>query len=468
MTLQSSFVFVAILVVTVLLILAGRPILKWIFAPVLRLVRAVAKYLILPVYRWTLRPIFKVVRAGLGLARNAAAPVTHGAPVQLGAAPYMAVLHLLEMKSQAQLALGQVTPELKARVDRHGLLFRSANANRAVDELHGSLTQDDARRNAEYAKTFYEKKLGQDIDPGILYEDSEETLIINMLRETDQTFFYVLRRINRNVSRNALKIISVLTAIVVIFPFAASAVVNWAQAAGWSSYHKLVYAVTCALFLAALTLSRMFYTFAARNNGQHFNYFVQTYFGRLLSQYKSAGAAFANVLNDRATDLESIEHNADMWFVNLHWLSIRQWFLELYVRNIFFQIGRNLWWYYLSVPVFFLIIVPLAYIYFPPVVGWVMHLAGQSPDVRVVWDFHWDFWRVIVPCAALFAIYCVALTGLLTQFWYEITPDGWLGFRTMDIKAAIEGNLGPIVKEVVDKRRNPYGQQQSYVLPPRG
>lgn len=461
MTLQSSIVFIAILIGTVLLILLGRPLLRVLFQP------------FLVTGRYVLSPIYRGLRRLFGAARTVAGPTPHGAPAQLGAAPYKAVVHLLDMDSQAKKALGDIPPALKAGVGRQGLLFKSANANRVVDDLHSSLTVEDARRNAEFAHTFYGRKLGQDINPGILYEDSEETLIINMLNETDQPFFYVLRRINRNVSRNALKIISVLTLIVVLFPFVASIVVNWADAHQWSSYHKLVYGVMCATFLAMLVLFRTFYSYSAQKNGQHFNHFVQTYFGRLLNQYKSASGAFANVLNDRNTDLETIEDNADMWFVNLHWLSIRQWFLELYVRNIFFQIGRNLWWYYLTVPLFFLIVVPIAYVFAFPALGWLiaegarlLH-GGDGGSIRVIWDFRWDFWRVTVPFIALFALYWVSLSGLLTQFWYEITPDGWLGFRTMDIKAAIEANLGPIVKEVVDKRRNPYGRQEAYVLPPR-
>lgn len=470
MTVRDSLVLAVILIFTTLLILSGRPILKWIFSPLRRLTRVVAKYVVRPLYDWTLRPILRGLRRAFGFARGIAAPLPHGAPAQLGAAPYKAVVHLLEMNSQANLALGEVPAELKAHVERHGLLFRTVNANRAADELHGSLSADDARRNDEFAETFYERKLGQDISPGILYEDSEETLVINMLRETDQAFFYVLRRFNRNVSRNALKIISLMTAIVVIFPFVATAFASWIEAHGAPGNAVGSYILMCLLFLASLPIWRMFHTFSARNNGTHLNYFVQTYFGRLLSQYQSAAAAFANVLNDRALDLETVKDNGDMWFVNLHWLSIRQWFLELYVRNIFFQIGRNLWWYYLSVPVFFLIVVPVAYFDLLPAIGWITGGRAAAPDIATAlgaWVHRPDFWMVAVPFGALFAIYCGSLTELLSQFWYEIRPDGWLGFRAMHIKAAIEGNLGPIVKEVVDKRRNPYGQQQSFIVPPR-
>jgi hypothetical protein len=66
---------------------------------------------------------------------------------------------------------------------------------------------------------------------------------------------------------------------------------------------------------------------------------------------------------------------------------------------------------------------------------------------------------VFVPWLLLLAFYFWSLRGLLKEFWHEITARGWLGFQTMDVKAMIEKNIGPIVREVVDRRRDPMGRR---------
>ncbi|HWA89907.1 MAG TPA: hypothetical protein VG889_07720 [Rhizomicrobium sp.] len=452
MTIQNALVFAGAIVATVFLILAGRSILKAIFRPI----RLFSSYIIRPIYNWTLRPVLQVLRRLFGLARKSTTPLTHGAPAQLGVAPYKSVVHLLEMSSLADAALGAVSRALKAQAPREGFFFRRVNAKQVADSLHGTLTAEEAHRNNVYAQQFYQRKLGQDISPGILYEDSEETLVINMLKETDLPFFFVLRRINRNVSRNALKVISLMTAATIAFPFAAAILFGaFRYFGGGERQSYYAYAGMCLFFLALLPTLRMFHGISARANGNYLNYFVQTYFGRLSNQYQSAATAFANVLNDRSMDSDAVKENGDMWFVNLHWLSIRQWFLELYVRNIFFQIGRNLWWYYLSVPVLFVAVLT----------AYLLFLHAPLAAIRAML-FEPGFWIVASPFVVLFWIYGLAISGLLAQFWIEITPDGWLDFRAMNIKAAIEGNIGPIVKEVVDKRRNPYGSEWRPASPP--
>jgi hypothetical protein len=379
------------------------------------------------------------------LARGASSEANKGVRAGAGAVPYTAMAQVIGFKSLAEEMLGEVPQNVRRMVRRQGVIFRSANANQAVDTLAGSLSLDDAKRNLESAKQYYEEPMGQNVSPVFLYEDSEEALIIRILKDVDLVFFYVTRRINRNISRNVLKLIAILTALVLIFPFAAGAVVQLVH-----GDPVVGYAVDAALligFAGAMALLKLFYTVATRNNGQYFNHFVQTYFGRLLNQYKSASGAFAGVMNDRTSDLSAIEGDANVWFLNLHWLAARQWFLDLYVRNMIFQVARNLWLFYLTAPAYFL-------------------LAGAIYGGLYWMGLQPFFWAkditatlaIFVPWLLLFAFYLWSLTGLLREFWHEITSGGWLGFQTMDVKTLIEKTIGPIVREVVDRRRDPMGR----------
>ena len=447
-------IFAIVLIAAVALLLAGRPLLRLLLRPVRWLLGGFAT---------VFRVLRRVLRRAFGLARRGVA----AEQVEITSVPYKALVHVIDMTSLAEQELGEIPQPVRKMVERQGIFFRSANANRAVDTLQGSLSLDDAKRNLESARKYYEKPMDEKVSPGILYEDSEEALIIGILKDVDLTFFYVMRRINRNVSRNVLKVIAVMTGIVVTFPFFAGSIDLRVADPQKFNFNALLYAVVCGGFIGALALCRLFYSNAARNNGQHFNYFVQTYFGRLLSQHKSAAAAFSSVLNDRTSELETVEQNANIWFLNLHWLSARQWFLELYVRNVIFQIGRNLLWYYLTVPVFFLIVLPVLYFGLPAaayaVAAAVAPLVGASVnpgDMPRHWGPDWSLPQVFIPGLVLLAGYAWSLTGLLTKFWYEVTTQGWLGFKNMDVNGVIARNIGPVVREVVDRRRNPYGQRR--------
>jgi ABC-type multidrug transport system fused ATPase/permease subunit len=391
------------------------------------------------ILRTVTRPLRRVVRSTATEARSNVRAA--------GTVPYTAMAQVIGFKSLAEAMLGEVPQTVRKMVQRQGWIFRSANANQAVDQLAGSLSLDDAKRNLDAAKHYYEEPMGANVSPVFLYEDSEEALIIRILKDVDLVFFYVTRRINRNISRNVLKIIAILTALMLIFPFVAAAAVWLAHVPATTGY-----AITgglLAAFVAAMALLKFFYTVATRNNGQYFNHFVQTYFGRLLNQYKSAAGAFAGVLNDHTSDLKTIEQDADTWFLNLHWLAARQWFLDLYVRNMIFQVARNLWLFYLT---------PIAYCFLAVVAGVVLYVVGFNP---FFWAHDWTALGVFVPWALLFVFYLWALTGLLSAFWHEITSAGWLGFQTMDIKSLIDNSIGPIVRELVDRRRDPMGRHGS-------
>lgn len=447
------FVFIVVLLIT------GRALIRSILRPL----GAVGRRFVAPVYKVTLRPIVRGIRSVLRGVAEAAQPST---PVQVGTAPYKALLHLINVNSMSEVALGEVPRSVRNLVDRKGIFFRSVNANRAVENVHESLSPDEAKSNLEAAGKFYENSIEHGINPTILYEDSEEALIIGILKDLDTAFFYVLRRIKRNVSRNVVKVITVMTAIVIIAPLIISYFADpldrnksTVKTLFAGEYNSLAYLIVCLALAAALILLRYTYSNSARYNGQQLNYFVQTYFSRLLNQYKSAATSYSNVLNDRTAQLDTVERNANLWFMNMHWLSARQWLLELFVRNMTFQIGRNWIWTIVFIPLSLFLI---AFgIYFSlahwadgilSFVNSVFHVQYTTDDFNVL-QSKWT----LVPSITLFVLYLIGLTDLLKKFWYEITPRGWLGFSTMNIKAAIEHNVGSIAREVVDKRRNPYG-----------
>ena len=434
-TVSNSATFVLVFLLAVVLLIAGRRILKSLMRPIRRLLAVLIR---------ALRRILRVFggRAVQGSSQRA----------RLGVAPLTALLRVLELNSSARIGLGAVPKSLEEKVHREGAFFRAVNADRAVEQVSDSLTPEDAARNVQLSEQYYAGVMNYDVSPSILYEESEEELLINIFKQSDLAFFYVLRRIKKNVGRNIIHIVAVLTGLMLVFPFAASlAIYFWKDGTGWTGMNATFYAVFCVAWLLVMVLFRWAYGHAAIKNGLHFNYFVSTYFSRLANQYKSAAAEFANVLNDRTLALDTVETESNVWFLNLQWLAARQWFLELYVRNIMFQIGRNMWWYTLVILTgafglwWFMEFGLAAALHMLPV-----HIGAVEPR------FYWGY-ETIVPAAVLVIVYLASLGGLLSRFWQQLGSAGWLDFRRMDIKEVVEKTVGALVREVVDKRRNPSG-----------
>jgi hypothetical protein len=436
-SISNSVAFVSLFLLAVVLLIAGRRILKMAMRPVRRALALLIR---------ALRRILKI------FGRSSVQGPSQRA--RLGVAPLTALLHVLELNSSARIGLGAVPKELEDSVHREGAFFRAVNADRTVEQVSDTLTPADAARNVQLSDQYYAGVMNYDVSPSILYEESEEELLINIFRDSDLAFFYVLRRIKKNVGRNIIHVVGVLTGMMLMFPYVASlAIFFWKDDHGWTGMDATFYVVLCVAYFLVMVLLRWAYSNSAIKNGLHFNYFVSTYFSRLANQYKSAAAEFANVLNDRTLALDTVEAESNMWFLNLQWLAARQWFLELFVRNIMFQIGRNMWWYTL-------VILSSA-----GALWWFMafglgsliqvlplHLAARGIQP----GFYWGY-ETIVPTAIVFVVYLISLGGLLSRFWIQLGSAGWLDFRKMDIKAVIEKTVGSLVREVVDKRRNPSG-----------
>jgi hypothetical protein len=448
----SQAYFVLAFIAGVLVLLSARSVIRVIVRPIRRVVSFVVRRIVLPVLRFLLRPMLRWLRR-LKFVGRLFSPTRQSSPLA-ATIPYKLFVLFLEKESLASTALGDVPASVRDLVTRTGWIFRTVNANRAAEQLQEALTLDDACTNLDLSTKYYENDVESErTSPGILYEDSEEALIIEILRDSDTPFFWALRTLRRNVSRNIVKILAIMTAIVGIFPFAIECVIA-RLTPRWGLNEWVIYLMVIAGFLFFMYLVRyMLYGFSATTNGQKLNYFVQTYFSRLLNQYQSARAAFSNILNGRTATLDTVEINSKIWFTNMHWISARQWLLGLYVRNIAYQFLRDRLWHLLFVPASVIILLVLLYTVWHYIAVFLVDIGIQSATAM---SMNWGP-LTLVPLAVLFAFYLFAWSGLLHRFWDEIRSQGWPSFRNMNIKQVIESDIGPIVRELIAKRRNPMG-----------
>ncbi len=448
----AQLVFVLALVVCVLALISARAVIRVFIRPIRKLISVIARRIIIPFFRLLLRPFARLARRFKVFSRLAS-PARQTAPAA-SAVPYKVLLYIFDKESLASVALGEVPSATKDLVKRSGIIFRCVNANQAAEQLKESLSLEDAQANVELSKKFYENTAESDrVSPGILYEDSEEALIIKILRESDLPFFWSLRALRRSVSRNIVRVLSIMTLIVGVFPF----VIEMVQAQLkplWKLDDVIIYGFWVTAFFASLMFCRyIFYANSARFNGQELHYFVQTYFSRLLNQYKSATAAFSNILNGKPVSPEAVEANSSIWFVNMHWISARQWLLGLYVRNIVYQFVRDQLWHLVLVPASIIVLWIALYLGWQNIADVLMQFGIRNVAIpTMAWGpATW------LPLSALLIVYFAAWRGLLSKFWQQIRSQGWPSFRDMNIKQAIEDDIGPIVRELIDKRRNPMG-----------
>lgn len=442
----SSYLLIAAALLATVIILRSsrrlmRVLIKYIMRPVARRLAAVGRALWRPIYRIVVRPITTRVRRIAKGGAGVTAPTQRSVQVGAGGATLKALVRRVLEGSTAEAALGEVPEHVKDNVETKWkwLPFRLVNANQAGVGLHEAMSIEDARVNVELAQKYYERTIDDErVNSAILYEDSEETLIIELLRDGDVGFFWVLLQFRKHVDRNIVYLLALTLIFLAFSSFAVGMLPDLMQKL-WAF----------GAFVFVVLVLRLLYYFSSVYNGSHLYLFVQTYFSRLSNQYRSAATAFSNIMNDRTATLDVIEKNANIWFVNLHWMSARQWLLDLYMRNCRYQIKRDMWWRRLAVPIAF----GAALAFSVTVIEYVMaRYFGMSVSL----SSNWDGWSTTL----VFAMALVSFSswiGLQQAFWNEVTTASWPTFGTMDIKELIERFIGPTVREVVDKRRNPYG-----------
>jgi hypothetical protein len=419
--------------------LIARILIRSLLRPLGKGLAVIGRVLWRPFHHIAVRPFVsrarQIAKGGAGIKAPAQTGIQSGA----GAAPFKALARIVEKGTAAEEALGEVPQDVISLFEKKWLPFRFVSANRAGVGLHETLSIEDGRANVEIAKKYYGRTIDNErVKTAILYEDSEEALIIELLRDADLVFFSVLRQFRVYVDRNIMWFLGILLVLLTAAGFAVLMLPLW--------LNKLEVFV---VFLFVVLAARVVYYFAAVNNGTHLSLFVQTYFSRLSNQYRSAATAFSNVRNDRTAPLDEVETTANIWFVNLHWMSARQWLLDLYLRNCEYQIYRDKWWRIILMPVAFAFILGISII-------WIGQLLSKYFGISASLAFDWGGWSEVLVLLMVGA--CILLSrGLLRAFWSEVSTESWPNFGTMDIKDAIERFIGPTVREVVDKRRNPYG-----------
>jgi hypothetical protein len=178
-----------------------------------------------------------------------------------------------------------------------------------------------------------------------------------------------------------------------------------------------------------------------RFNGQHLRAFLLNYNTTLNNGYQQAKVGAANTLNSEG-QVDEMKHEIVLWITNMQWFSFRTLFIEMYLRNILFQVHRNSSYY--------LMLIPMAVALFAVVAAYSM--------LEIVRALGWyDFGLVsalshqntFYPFFFLLALLYYTYLRVSVSFVYDsLRQKGWITFSQMDVHSSLTEIHEAIVNQI--------------------
>jgi hypothetical protein len=246
-----------------------------------------------------------------------------------------------------------------------------------------------AREDFEKARHLFRADVPTDANPLNLYEDIHNAFIVRLFGRSDKPCFYVLSEFGRVISANVFCLAIVFSCVataVAFVNFAASDLVPFhlilislptelnflgidispflRTVRDFSTgFDKFVFAaLSCLLgFVVMLMFYQLAYQQLQTLNGQQMDKFLMSYLKDIQVEFgKINASANAAIIGEKEAD--EMRAETVMWITNLQWMTWRVFFIEEFLRNIWFQIRRD--------SIYSLVLVPLLFIFLlilPPV-----------------------------------------------------------------------------------------------------
>ena len=239
-----------------------------------------------------------------------------------------------------------------------------------------------AIKDSEKAERFFKTEVRSDSNPLNLYDDIIGADVVRMFKDSDKVCFYILSEFRKAITINVISltlIFSIIASGVAIINLSLSESVNFYD---WLNLHKYVpeiiefrgrnyhssdllnkgiLVVASSLFgiLAMALFYYISYEQAQRNNSQQVKLFLSQYLNAIRVGYVDVVAnASRAVVAEKSS--EEIKNDIVLWNTNLFWLAFSMFFIELFIRNILFQMRRNSIYAIVLIPIFFVILLLLA------------------------------------------------------------------------------------------------------------
>ncbi len=315
---------------------------------------------------------------------------------------------------------------------------------------HPAYDKEKAEADFSNAKRFFIADIPTQSNPLNLYDDIDGAFIVNLLKESDNSCFYVLSEFKRVINNNVMILailFSIVVSIVAIANLLASTYLDFYTTIGLDKYmpiyvefldynfdipadtfNKMVFGtLSCLLgFFVMWFFYHTEYAQFQRYNGQQLNNFLVEYLANININYRQIHTnATQTILEEK--DVEGMKHDTVLWITNLQWMAFRGFFIEHFLRNMLFQIRRNSSYMLIFIPLFFIISMLIAsYIFnIKQINVFDTHSNVYSQNVFYVF-FAW-----------LLSIYYGYLSQSVSFIWESIAERRWSKFGDLNIQDAM-------------------------------
>lgn len=331
---------------------------------------------------------------------------------------------------------------------RGGFLFRWINVKPSYMPDTVLLSDQLAEVYQEVARKFFSAQVNISADIASLYEDVEGAIIIRLFRTRDRRGFYLLNEMRRVINDNVRKlafvysaiVLAVLVAALFFLPLLNEHVAPQTGMFGFlnNALHEGLWGlVLCGagIFLMWLTYF-MEYVPNQRNNGREMRSFLSRYMSRLSDRYRDSLANARAVTVGDETDSAKLSAKAQKWHKIVVWMSFRAFFMESFVRNVLYQIGRNCGYYVVLTPIALVLLIVLTLLVLTGLTHIDLVALFAAPGI-----FFYAGFALLVLLAVVF------LSRAMTPF-DEMNQTDWLGFDDFDIDRGMDQVVGKYAEDV--------------------
>ncbi|HUO93100.1 MAG TPA: hypothetical protein VMU22_09270 [Rhizomicrobium sp.] len=334
------------------------------------------------------------------------------------------------------------------KLGRGGILFHWINVKPSYMPDVARMSDEVSDTYHSVAKKFFSAQVNISADVGDLYEDVDGAVIIRMFRIRDRRGYYLLNEMRRVINDNVRKLSFIYTGIVLavlvgglfFLPTLREQIPQQQGVLGFVSaafHHGLTGLSLClaGLFLMWLTYY-MEYVPNQRNNGREMRSFLSRYMSRLSDRYRDSLANARAVTVGDETDSAKLSAKAQKWHKIVLWISFRAFFMESFVRNVLYQIGRNCGYYVVLAPLALLFLVAFSLLVMADVFGFALAPLFAEPGIVFYIGF-----------ALLVLVYLYFLSRAMTPI-DEMNQADWLGFDDLNVDQGMDQVVGKYAEDV--------------------
>ncbi len=291
------------------------------------------------------------------------------------------------------------------------------------------------------ARAFFSRPVSLHADENNFYEDEEGAVLVGLFRNTDRRCFYALDQLRRVINANARRLIvwlAVLLTALTMVGWGAPFFLETLGPPGTAPYvgGAAGIIILVVLYFFATFFLQAFYGNSQRQNMREFSDFLTRYLGHIANQFRESSAKTSRVIQGDERNAKVLAANAQKWHKIMIWLGLRPFFIEAFVRNVYFQVRRNLNYYVFGAFIWFVVIAPLALYY---VFGAISAATTYSPPPVA---------------AAAVGVGYIVFAGL--SIWQilrkvvleELNQMNWLGYDNLEVGVQLDEVIGKYAEDI--------------------